>query len=138
MSATNSKLKIAVFACQRSGLIAVRELEGNGLPADVHAMLVEVPCGGTIDEPMVLKALEQGADGVLALVCYERSCQSLEGNSRVPARLANVRRVLAEIGLSHRPVECREVSAASAVRCGQALEEIAAVVRGGKQSEQQP
>jgi len=121
-------VKIAVFACQRSGAIAMREL-GEGGVNGVQTVLVEVPCGGTIDEPMVLKAFERGADAVLALVCYERSCQSLEGNARVPKRLEVVRRVLADIGLSERLVECREVSAASAVRCREVLQEVAAGVR---------
>jgi len=131
--AVEREVAVAVFACRRSGYLAMRELTAEGLPPGIRSLLVELPCGCAIDERMVLRALERGADAVLALVCYERSCQSLVGNVSVEKRIGVARRVLEEIGLSGRPVELRQVSAASAARCREALEEIAGAVRAARQ-----
>ena len=127
-----SVVNVTVLACRRSGCIAMRELNSQGTVADLHTTLIEVPCGCAIDEPVMMKALEKGTDAVLALVCYEGSCQSLVGNAAVAKRVGVVREVLKEIAVD-RPVELCEVSAASAVRCREALEQIAARVREKRQ-----
>jgi len=119
---SNSGKKITIFACARSGEIAA--LAGQRVGAQVK--VVPVPCGGSISETWLLKALELGADAVLAAVCYEGSCDALVGNRAVAKRVEHVRKILGALGLPEDKVACWELSAASSARWLEAVEHIAA------------
>ena len=73
--------------------------------------IVPVPCSGKIDALYLLKALEQGADGVLLLVCHKHNCKYVWGNERADQRKEQVRRRLAEIGLEGDRVEIIHLAA---------------------------
>ncbi len=41
-----------------------------------------LPCTGRIDESLLLKAFENGADGVMVIGCLEGDCHYVNGNIR--------------------------------------------------------
>ena len=96
-------LKVVAFCCENSAYQAAERLAAGGgcLPDGLHT--VRVPCAGKVDELYVLRALEEGADGVLIVGCHTDSCRFLRGNIRARARLERVKKLLEEIGY---PPEC--------------------------------
>ncbi len=96
-------LKIIAFCCENSAYQALERLlaEGGCVPDGLHT--IRVPCAGKVDELYVLRALEEGANGVLVVGCHTDSCRFLRGNIRVQARLERVKKLLEEIGC---PPEC--------------------------------
>jgi coenzyme F420-reducing hydrogenase delta subunit len=66
-------------------------------PSNVKIILV--PCTGKVDVIHMLKAIQQGADGVYCVGCLEGTCHYNEGNLRCRERVDHVRSLLAEIGL---------------------------------------
>ncbi len=60
---------------------------------------------------MILKAFENGADGVMVVGCLEGDCHYLTGNLRARARVGRVARLLDEIGMGAERVQMFNLSA---------------------------
>jgi F420-non-reducing hydrogenase iron-sulfur subunit len=56
-----------------------------------------LPCTGRIDESLLLKAFENGADGVMVVGCLEGDCHYVSGNIRAKARVTRVYGILDRI-----------------------------------------
>ncbi|OIQ08249.1 methyl-viologen-reducing hydrogenase, delta subunit [Moorella thermoacetica] len=97
---TSSQEQIIAFCCRHSARRAADRaaLEGLALPGTVR--LVNVPCSGRISMELILKALEDGAPGVLVLGCHPGACHHLYGSDRARERVTAVRQRLQEAGLN--------------------------------------
>lgn len=71
--------------------------EGRTLPAYVRWQ--SVPCGGSIDELMILEAFEAGAERVMVVSCAAGACNSLVGDERARRRTAAARELLEAVGV---------------------------------------
>ena len=91
--------KLVAYACENSGTLAAEFAKSLQPELQENLQIVSVPCSGKIDALFLLKALEQGADGVLLLVCHKENCKYVWGNERADKRKEQVQRRLAEIGL---------------------------------------
>jgi len=61
--------------------------------------LVKLPCTGKVDPRYVLKAFEDGADGVYVVACPVGNCHHVRGNERGYARMQRTKKILDDIGL---------------------------------------
>jgi F420-non-reducing hydrogenase iron-sulfur subunit len=81
-------------------------------PANVKIILV--PCTGKVDVVHMLKAIQQGADGVYCVGCLEGACHYNQGNLRCRERVNHVRMLLEEIGLEPDRVRMYNLSSGEA------------------------
>ena len=70
-----------------------------------------LPCTGRIDESLLLKAFENGADGVMVIGCLEGDCHYVNGNIRARARVERVYRILEQISIGPERVRMYNLSA---------------------------
>jgi F420-non-reducing hydrogenase iron-sulfur subunit len=75
-----------------------------------NVRVIRVMCSSRVDPLYVIKALTQGADGVLIAGCHPGDCHYIEGNYRTRRRIAALDKILEKYGLSDR-VFLRWVSA---------------------------
>jgi coenzyme F420-reducing hydrogenase delta subunit len=61
--------------------------------------LVKLPCTGKTDSRYLLKAFEEGADGVYVIACPKGNCHHVQGNERGELRVKHTKEILDEIGL---------------------------------------
>ena len=61
--------------------------------------VIRMPCSGRIDVRVLLKAFEEGADGVYVAGCEEGSCHFAEGNYWAKRRVKYAKKLLDEIGI---------------------------------------
>ena len=73
--------------------------------------IIKVPCSGRVAIIHMLKALEEGADGVLVAGCLEGDCHYQSGNLRARKRVNYVREILEKIGMEVDRVAMYNVSA---------------------------
>ena len=66
-------------------------------PANVK--LVKLPCTGKTDIRYILKAFEEGADGVYIVACPVGNCHHSRGNERALRRVTKAKELLDKIGL---------------------------------------
>jgi F420-non-reducing hydrogenase iron-sulfur subunit len=72
---------------------------------------VLLPCTGRIEESLLLKAFENGADGVMVMGCLEGNCHFEKGNFRARARVARVSKILETISIGANRIRMFNLSA---------------------------
>lgn len=97
--------KIVAFCCYHSGLGAAEMAGFQRKKLSAGLRIVRIPCGGKLDVFYVLKAFENGADGVVIVTCPPDSCRYLRGNIRVSLRLQYLHKLLEELGIDKRRVQ---------------------------------
>jgi coenzyme F420-reducing hydrogenase delta subunit/ferredoxin len=83
-------------------------------PANIRA--VRVPCSGRVSPELVLRAFDQGADGVLVLGCHIGECHYDTGNHRAAKRLPILRSLMEFAGLDPERLHLDWVSASEGER----------------------
>lgn len=96
-------------------------------PANVR--IIEMPCSGTTDHRVLLKAFEEGADGVFVAGCMEGDCHFLKGNIRARKRVSAVKKLLDEIGIGGERLEMYNLSSAQGGRFAEIANEMTARIR---------
>jgi coenzyme F420-reducing hydrogenase delta subunit len=102
---------IVAFACHYCAYTAADSAGSKRLHYPPNVNIVKVPCSGKVDAIHVMKALQKGADGVYVAGCLEGDCHFKTGNTRAAKRVANVKKLLDEIGIGGERVEMFLMSA---------------------------
>jgi F420-non-reducing hydrogenase iron-sulfur subunit len=66
---------------------------------------IRVMCSGRVEPDMVLKALREGADGVLIAGCHPGECHYIEGNLKALRRYTLLKRMLSQFGIEEARVQ---------------------------------
>lgn len=90
-----------------------------------NVRLIRVMCSGRIDPTFVLKALSEGADGVLIAGCHPGECHYLEQNYKALRRHRLLQKTLSQFGIEPARVRLAWASAAEGAKFA---EEIGAMV----------
>ena len=95
-------------------------------PPDVRA--IRVMCTGRIDPLFIMKAFNDGADGVLVSGCHFGDCHYLEGNYKAAKRMFLLKTVLRNIGMDDRRVRMTFVSASEGAKWAKVIEDVVKTV----------
>jgi coenzyme F420-reducing hydrogenase delta subunit/ferredoxin len=96
-------------------------------PANIRA--IRVPCSGRVSPELVMRAFDQGADGVLVLGCHIGECHYDTGNHRAAKRLPILRNLMAFTGLEPERLRLDWVSASEGERFSRIAGEFTEAVR---------
>ena len=91
--------------------------------------IIKVPCSGRVAIIHMLKALEEGADGVIVAGCLEGDCHYQSGNLRAKKRVVYVREILETIGIDGERVAMYNLSAGEGPRFAEIAREMTEKVR---------
>lgn len=92
--------KIIVFCCNWCSY-AGADLAGlSHLQMPPHFRVIRVMCTGRIDPEFILHAFNKGADGILVTGCHPADCHYIGGNYKARRRIALLRMMLEQYGLS--------------------------------------
>ena len=92
--------------------------------------VIRVPCSGRVDPLFVLKAFQDGADGVMVLGCHPGDCHYQEGNYYARRRYALMHSLLDYVGIEKERLLVEWVSAAEGGRFAEMTTDFTAQVRG--------
>ncbi len=73
--------------------------------------VVKLPCTGRITPQILLKALEDGADGVCGVGCMEGDCHYIDGNIKARKVINYTKKALVSIGVEPERVAMYNLSA---------------------------
>jgi len=96
-------------------------------PPNVRA--IRVMCSGGVDPIYVIKALLEGADGVLIGGCHPGDCHYQSGNLKARRRVAILRSILEELGLDPDRVWLRWISASEGKLFADTITEMVQVLK---------
>ena len=91
--------------------------------------IIRVPCSGRINPQYIIRALVDGADGVLVSGCHPGDCHYLTGNMYARRRFVVLKRLLEICGFEPERVQFTWVSASEGGRFAGVVEEITETVR---------
>jgi coenzyme F420-reducing hydrogenase delta subunit len=104
MSPFNPHIK--AFCCHYTSQQACNEgaaIKESGFPDSVT--LVRLACTGKLQVSTMLKAFEEGADGVYVVGCPVDKCHNVKGSQRAAKRVGAVKKALRELGVEEGRME---------------------------------
>jgi len=120
----NWEPKIVAFLCNWCSYTGA-DLAGvsrNQYPPNVR--VIRVPCSGRVNPMFILRALRQGADGVLVSGCHPGDCHYLSGNYYARRKFALLNSLLDYMGIERGRVQFSWVSASEGIRFAQVIKEV--------------
>ncbi len=121
--------KIIAYCCNFCAFAAADLAGSMRLQYPPNVRIIRLPCTGKVDALYLMKAFEDGADGVFVAGCLEGQCHYLEGNLRAKRKVAYVKRLLAEVGIDPERVAMYNLSSAMGGRFAEIVEEMTAKVK---------
>jgi len=132
-------MKIVAFLCTWCSY-AGADLAGTGrnqYPPNIR--VIRIPCSGRINPIYIIKALLEGADGVMVSGCHPGDCHYLVGNYFARRRFVVLKELLTVAGFNPDRVQFTWVSASEGVRFADVVkdvtEKVAAAVAEKKQGD---
>jgi F420-non-reducing hydrogenase iron-sulfur subunit len=86
-------------------------------------------CSGRVDPLFVLKAFEEGADGVLIAGCHPGDCHYQSGNYKTQRRIHVMKRMLEQYGINPDRLRLEWVSAAESTRFAHVVDDMTKTIR---------
>ena len=90
---------------------------------------VRVMCSGRIEPTFIMKALFEGADGVLIAGCHPGDCHYQEGNYKILRRYKLLKRILPEYGVEPERVRLEWIAASEGERFASIVDEFTEQIR---------
>ena len=116
--------KIIAFLCNWCSY-AGADLAGTGrLQYPPYVRVIRVPCSGRINPIYIIKALIDGADGVMVSGCHPGDCHYLSGNMYARRRFTVLKKLLTTVGIDPDRVHFTWVSASEGGRFADVVREV--------------
>ena len=123
MSNESFEPKIVGFLCNWCSYTGA-DLAGTARMAYApNVRIIRVMCSGRVDPQFVLKAFNEGADGVLISGCHPGDCHYQEGNYKALRRYKLLNKVLEQFGIEQDRFRLEWVSAAEGAKFQQVCNE---------------
>jgi len=116
--------KIVAYCCNFCAFAAADLAGAMRVQYPPNVRIIRLPCTGKVDAILLMKAFEDGADGVFVAGCMEGECHFVEGNLRAKKRVAYVKRLIQEVGINPARVEMFNLSSAMGGRFAEIVEEM--------------
>ncbi len=114
MSDNGFKPELTAFTCNYCGSMAADAAGTLRLTYPANVKLFRFPCTGKVDVEYILRAFEEGADGVYIVACPIGNCHHESGNIRAAKRVEYARKLLEEVGLEGERVDIFYMTASQA------------------------
>jgi F420-non-reducing hydrogenase iron-sulfur subunit len=86
-------------------------------------------CSGRVDPTFIIKALAEGADGVLIAGCHPGDCHYSEGNYRIQRRFPLLTDLLDQFGVERERVRLEWISASEGERYAKIVQDMTEQIR---------
>ena len=103
--------RIVAFLCNWCTYTGADLAGTSRLQYPPNVRIVRLMCTGAVDTIYVLKALLEGADGVLIGGCHPGDCHYQTGNYKARRRVAILKKILSQMGFDEDRVWLRWISA---------------------------
>lgn len=121
--------QIIAFCCKYCAYAAADLAGSMRLTYPSYIKILQVPCTGRVDIIHLLRAIEDGADGVYVAGCLEGDCHFVCGNLKTRKKVEYVKETLSELGLEPDRVEMFNLSSAMGPRFAEIANEMAERIR---------
>jgi coenzyme F420-reducing hydrogenase delta subunit len=121
--------KIVAFLCNWCSYAGADLAGVSRIQYPSNIRVIRVPCSGRVDPFYIIKALQNGIDGVLVSGCHPGDCHYISGNLIARRKFALLKSFLEYIGIEPGRVQFSWVSAAEGDRFAQIIEKVTREVK---------
>ena len=121
--------KILAFLCNWCSYAGADLAGVSRIQYPSNIRIIRVMCSGRVNPSFVIRAFQEGADGVLVGGCHPGDCHYLEGNLYARRRLSMLRQLLDFVGIEKERFLVRWVSASEGGKFADVVKEITEQVR---------
>ena len=121
--------KILAFLCNWCSYAGADLAGVSRLQYPPNVRIVRVPCSGRVNPAYILKALQEGVDGVLVSGCHPGDCHYLTGNYHARRKFRLLKELLDFVGVEDGRVQFSWVSAAEGAKFAQVMAKVTEKVR---------
>ena len=108
--------KIIAFLCTWCSYTGADLAGTTRLKSPWNIRAIRVPCSGRVSPELVIRAFDEGADGVLVLGCHIGECHYDTGNHRTAKRIPILNELMSFVGLEPERLRLDWVSASEGDR----------------------
>ncbi|MGC8777324.1 MAG: hydrogenase iron-sulfur subunit [Candidatus Caldatribacteriaceae bacterium] len=121
--------KIVAFLCHWCSYAGADLAGVSRIQYPPNIRVIRVPCSGAVNPLYILKALREGADGVLVSGCHPGDCHYLSGNYFARRKFFLLQELLRFLGIEEERVQFSWVSASEGQRFSQVVQEVVESVK---------
>jgi len=121
--------KIVAFLCNWCSYAGADLAGTSRMQYPQNVRIIRVPCSGRVDPLFVVKAFQDGADGVMVLGCHPGDCHYQQGNYFAQRRYALMHRLLEFTGIESDRLFVEWVSASEGKKFAQVVTNFTEKVR---------
>lgn len=123
------RANILAICCNWSPLACYNAAGMNRLEIPSNLRVIRVMCIGRINQALILKAFENGADGVILLECKDEDCRYGPGPEIGHTNVARVRKILRLIGIGQKRLVEKSFYAHEREEMAKALQDFAKEIK---------
>ncbi len=127
--ASNWEPKIVAFLCNWCSYAGADLAGVSRLQYGTNIRIIRVPCSGRINPLYIVRALQNGADGVLISGCHPGDCHYISGNLVARRKFALMKRLLIYLGIEPDRVQFSWVSASEGNRFAALMNKVIADIK---------
>ena len=116
--------KIVAFLCNWCSYAGADLAGVSRMQYPPNIRVIRVPCSGRVNPMFIIKALQQGADGVLVSGCHPGDCHYISGNLIARRKFALLKNLLEYVGIEPGRVNFSWVSAAEGEKFSKVVTEV--------------
>jgi F420-non-reducing hydrogenase iron-sulfur subunit len=121
--------RIVAFLCNWCTYTGADLAGTSRLQYPPNVRIIRLMCSGAVDPVYVIKALTEGADGVLIGGCHPGDCHYQDGNYKARRRTAMLKEVLTSAGFDAERVWLRWISASEGKLFADTIAEMTEAIR---------
>lgn len=121
--------RIVAFLCNWCTYTGADLAGTSRLQYPPNVRIIRLMCSGAVDPVYVIKALTEGADGVLIGGCHPGDCHYQDGNYKARRRTAMLKEVLTSAGFDAERVWLRWISASEGKLFADTISEMTEAIR---------
>lgn len=121
--------KIVAFLCHWCSYAGADLAGVSRIQYPPNVRVIRVPCSGAVNPLYILRALREGADGVLVSGCHPGDCHYLSGNYFARRKFFLLKELLNWLGVEEERVQFSWVSASEGQRFAQVVQDVVESVK---------
>ena len=121
--------RIIAFVCNWCTYTAADLAGTSRLFQPPNIRMIRMMCTGMVDPKYVVKALLEGADGVLISGCHPGDCHYINGNLKARRRVKLLQEILPQFGFDQRRVKLTWIGASEGIAFARTVKELVTEIR---------
>ena len=122
--------RIVAFCCNWCSYVGADLAGTSRFQYPENIRIIRVMCSGQVFPSYILRALENGADGVIVAGCHIGDCHYVSGNEKAKDRVETLYRVMDTLGFDTRRVRLEWISASEGMKFANTVKEFVEVIQG--------